>query len=159
MKKIIYISLGLLLSTMFVFTACDEKGDPPGPIELNDEQTASVSMRGKWGLASDAVLPFGTTEGVLNDLILEFRISDDYYPSDFTSTGADYFFGGSEDGAWNWDNSEFTDITLTNISPVGNIHVMKEGSQIRVVFMYEGEEGGRSSGLGEYAVTLQKIAP
>ena len=149
----------VLLIFLHGAASCDEKGDPQGPINLNDEQTASVSMRGKWGQASNPVLPFGTTEGVLDDLILEFRISDEYYPTDFMATGADYFFNTDNEGSWNWEGDEFMLIALSNVSPITSIQVIKEASEIRVTFIYEGDGGGRTSGIGEYSVTLNKIAP
>ncbi|MCG8307940.1 MAG: hypothetical protein MI975_11160 [Cytophagales bacterium] len=160
MESIRLIIKGLvLLIFLYGISSCDEKGDPQGPINLNDEQTASVSMRGKWGQASDPDLPFGTTEGVLDDLILEFRITDDYYPSDFSASGADYFFSTGNEGSWNWEGDKFEIVTLANVVPITVIQVVKEASEIRVTFIYEGDEGGRTSGTGEYSVTLKKIAP
>ncbi len=151
-----YLSLVIFLQGII---SCDEKGDPQGPIDLNDEQTASVSMRGKWGQASNADLPFGTTEGVLDDLILDFRINDEYYPSDFSAIGADYFFNADSEGSWNWEGTEFNLISLANVIPISSIQVLKEASEIQVTFLYDGESGGRVSGIGEYSVTLKKIAP
>ena len=160
MRIVKYISFVLILvGFQIAFTSCDEKGDPQGPIDLNDEQSASVSMRGKWGQASNPILPFGTTEGVLDDLILEFRIGDDYYPTNFSAIGADYFFAADGEGSWSWDNDNFTLIALSNVAPIASIQVIKEESEIRVTFMYQGDGGGRVSGLGEYSVTLKKIAP
>ncbi|MEJ0034230.1 MAG: hypothetical protein WDO15_29595 [Bacteroidota bacterium] len=52
---------------------CDDHGDPQGPVEVNEIQKAAISMRGKWGSAFDVSLPFGTTQGVLNDLTMDFR--------------------------------------------------------------------------------------
>ena len=160
MKILKYISFVLFfIGCQIAFISCDEKGDPQGPVDLNDEQSSSVSMRGKWGQASGPVLPFGTTEGVLDELIMDFRIGDDYYPTDFSAIGADYFFATDGEGTWDWDNDELTLIALTNVAPIVSIQVIKEGSEIRVTFIYEGDGGGRISGLGEYSVTLKKIAP
>ena len=160
MKRIKFISYTLLLMVfMTAFMSCDEKGDPQGPVVLNDEQTASVAMRGKWGQATNPDLPFGTTEGVLDDLIIDFRIGDDYYPTDFAASGADYFFGTDGSGTWSWEDGAFTIISLANVAPITTIQVIKKASQIRVTFIYEGDDGGRVSGLGEYSVTLKKIAP
>lgn len=160
MKNLRFISYTMILvGFMMAFMSCDEKGDPQGPIELNDEQTASVEMRGKWGQASDPDLPFGTTEGVLDDLIIDFRIGDTYLPSDFSASGADYFFGNDGTGTWSWEDGDFTIISLANVSPITMIQVIKAASEIRVTFIYEGDDGGRVSGLGEYSVTLKKIAP
>lgn len=135
--------------------ACDEHGDPQGRIELNDKQTASVEMRGRWGQAADASLPFGTTPGVLDDLVIEFRTDDNYNPSAFVATGAPYFFQG-EGGTWSWADETLTTIDLNNILPVTRIHVVDEGNEIRLAFTYEGPAGGK---VGEYGVTLRKIAP
>lgn len=153
-NKLVYIAvLGLLL-----LTGCDEHGDPQGRIDLSAEQLASVSMRGKWGLASDASLPFGTTPGVLDDLVIDFRIDDDYRPSQFSAVGAPYFFVG-EDGTWSWADESLSVISLGNILPVTNISIMEEGHAIRLSFTYEGPAGGRTSKVGDYGVTLKKIAP
>ncbi len=159
MKFLKYISLGATLVVLFTLTSCDKHGDPQPPIDLNDTQKASISMRGVWGQASDASLPFGTTEGVLDQLILEFRIGDDYYPTTFTAKNADYFFGSEEQGTWDWVEGSLEQIDLVNVSPITSITVMKEASQIRVTFYYDGPSGGRVSGIGEYSVTLNKIAP
>lgn len=159
MKLLKYIPLLTTLVVLFIFAGCDKHGDPQGPIALDDMQKASVSMRGVWGLASDALLPFGTTEGVLDKVIMEFRIDDDYHPSTFTAKNADYFFGSEEDGEWTWADDSLEQISLVNVSPITSITVMKEASQIRVTFYYDGPSGGRVGGIGEYSVTLNKIAP
>ncbi len=160
MKTINSLVIALLLMTAAMVSSCDESGDPQADIELSESQTASVSMRGKWGQASDPLLPFGTTETVLDDFVMAFTITDDYNPMGFTASGADYFFGATEEaGLWNWEDQEFKNIKLTNISPISNIQVLKEASEIRVSFIYNGEDGGRAFGVGEYAVTLKKIAP
>jgi hypothetical protein len=140
------------------FFACDDHGDPQAEIDLNEEQVASVSMRGKWGQASDASLPFGTTPGVLNGLIVEFRIDDNYYPSKFSAVGAPYFFQG-EEGTWSWADESLNAVSLENILPVTRINIMEEGHAIRLSFSYEGPSGGRTSKVGDYGVTLRKIAP
>ena len=59
MKFLKYISLGATLVAIILLSGCDKHGDPQPPIDLTDMQKASVSMRGVWGQASDAVLPFG----------------------------------------------------------------------------------------------------
>ncbi len=156
MKKIT-LTLYLALAAMLL-PGCDEHGDPQGKIELNDTQAASVSMRGRWAQASEASLPFGTTPGVLDELMLEFRIDDDYNPSDFSASGAPYFFQG-EGGKWSWADDTRTTISLQNILPVTSIHVVEEGHAIRLTFTYDGPEGGRTGKVGEYGVTLRKIAP
>jgi hypothetical protein len=153
MKNIFILCFVALSLTML--PGCDEHGDPQGKIVLDEAQTASVSMRGRWGQASDESLPFGTTPGVLNNLILEFRIDDDYKPSDFSATGAPYFFSGTG-GKWSWADAERTSINLQNILPVTSISVMEQGYAIRLTFTYEGPEAGK---VGEYGVTLRKIAP
>jgi hypothetical protein len=151
--------IALLFITLLA--ACDEHGDPQGNIVLDDAQKAAVSMRGKWGQASDALLPFGTTPGVLNDLIMVFRIDDDYHPSDFSTDGAPYFFQG-EGGTWSWGDESLSLISLGNILPVTQITVMEEGHAIRLSFTYNGPSGGRTSNtgkVGDYGITLRKIAP
>lgn len=153
------IRYGLLIIAHFLFLlACDEHGDPQEDILLNDQQKATVSMRGVWGQPSDALLPEGTTEGVLDSLLLEFRIDDSYNPSSFSASGAGYFFS-ADDGLWNWESASTTNIELVNVSPITTIEVMKEASTIRVTFNYEPPQGGRLSGAGVYGVTLNKIAP
>lgn len=156
MKKIqpSYIALFLII----LLAGCDEHGDPQGDIVLNDAQTASVSMRGKWAQASDALLPFGTTPGVLDDLVIEFRIDDDYNPSKFSAVGAPYFFQG-EEGTWSWADENQTLISLENILPVTSISITEEGHAIRLLFTYDGPSGGRTSKVGDYGITLRKIAP
>jgi hypothetical protein len=156
MKRIKHIYLGIL--AIALLATCNEHGDPQGKIDLNEDQTASVAMRGKWGQAHDASLPFGTTPGVLDELVLEFRIDDNYNPSDFSAAGAPYFFLG-EDGTWSWADESLTVISLGNILPVTSINVMEEGHSIRLSFTYEGPEGGRTSKVGVYGITLSKIAP
>lgn len=148
----------IALLVIILLAACDEHGDPQGDININESQKASISMRGKWGQASDASLPFGTTPGVLDDLIVEFRIDDDYHPSNFSAGGAPYFFEG-EDGTWIWADESLTQISLSNILPVTDIEVMEEGNAIRLTFNYDGPSGGRTSKVGEYGITLRKIAP
>lgn len=148
----------LILTNLHFLTGCDEHGDPQEDIILNDQQKATVSMRGVWGQPSEALLPEGTTEGVLDSLLLEFRIDDSYNPSSFSATGAGYFFS-AEDGLWNWESESTTNIELVNVSPITHIEVMKEASTIRVTFNYEPPQGGRLSGAGVYGVTLNKIAP
>ncbi len=152
-KSIYVAALALLL-----VVGCDEHGDPQGPINLNDAQTASVSMRGRWAQAFDASLPFGTTPGVLDNLMLEFRIDDDYKPSNFSASGAPYFFQG-EGGKWSWGDDAHSVINLQNILPVTSINVVEEGHAIRLTFAYEEPEGGRTGKAGDYGVTLKKIAP
>lgn len=156
MKKIQLVYILLFITALL--SACDEHGDPQGDIVLNDAQKAAVSMRGKWSQASDVKLPFGTTPTVLDELVLDFRIDDDYTPSKFSAQGAPYFFDG-EDGAWAWSGDSFEAVSLLNILPVTNIQVLKEGHSIRLSFAYNGPAGGRASGVGEYGVTLNKIAP
>jgi hypothetical protein len=156
MKKLQHFFFAFL--TLIMSGACDEHGDPQGRIDLNEQQIASVSMRGKWGLASDASLPFGTTPGVLDDLTIEFRIDDDYNPGKFSAVGAPYFFMG-EEGTWVWADDAQTTISLGNILPVTHVNIMKEGHAIRLTFTYEGPGGGRTSKVGDYGITLKKIAP
>lgn len=156
MKNFKFLSIPLLV--VMLLAGCDDHGDPQGKITLNDEQTESVSMRGKWGLASDALLPFGTTPGVLDDLVIDFRIDDNYYPSDFSAVGAPYFFEG-ENGKWSWSDETLTLISLENILPVTSIEVMEDGNAIRLSFTYDGPSGGRLSKVGDYGITLRKIAP
>ncbi len=144
-----------VILALVLFVGCDEHGDPQGKITLNEKQTAAVEMRGKWSQAADASLPFGTTPGVLDDLVLEFRIDDDYNPSAFVANGAPYFFQG-EGGTWSWADESLTAIDLHNILPVTHIQVVDEGNEIRLTFTYEGPAGGK---VGEYGVTLRKIAP
>ena len=154
--KILY---GLLIFANFHFlTGCDEHGDPQEDILLSDQQKATVSMRGVWGQPSDASLPPGTTEGVLDSLLLEFRIDDSYNPSTFSASGANYFFS-AEDGVWDWEGESTSNIALVNVSPITLIEIMKEAATIRVTFHYEPPQGGRLSGAGVYGVTLNKIAP
>lgn len=148
----------LLLASLHFLTGCDEHGDPQEDIILSDQQNATVSMRGVWGQPSDALLPEGTTEGVLDSLLLEFRIDDSYNPSTFSASGAGYFFS-AEDGLWNWEGESTTQIELENVSPITRIEVMKEAATIRVTFNYEPPSGGRISGAGIYGITLNKIAP
>lgn len=159
MKTIKLTYIAILSAALLA--ACDEHGDPQGNIVLDDVQKAAVSMRGKWGQASDALLPFGTTPGVLNDLVMEFRIDDNYHPSAFSANGAPYFFQG-EDGMWSWADESHTLISLENILPVTQITVMEEGHAIRLSFTYNGPSGGRmskSGKVGDYGITLRKIAP
>ncbi len=149
----------IILSQIGFLAGCDEHGDPQGDIPLNDQQKATVSMRGVWAQASDVSLPTGTTEGVLDNLILEFRIDDNYNPSTFSASGADYLFSAA-DGLWNWeDATTTTKIELENVTPISQITVLKETGTIRVSFDYAGEQGGRYAGVGEYGVTLRKIEP
>ena len=156
MKK--FKSSYIVFLVIILLAACEEHGEPQGKIELNDQQKASVSMRGKWGQASDASLPFGTTPGVLDDLIIDFRTDDDYNPSEFSAVGAPYFFQG-EEGTWAWADETLTLISLENILPVTNIKVMDAGNAIRLSFTYDGPSGGRTSKIGDYGITLRKIAP
>lgn len=156
MKKLQHLWFAFLV--IILLAGCDEHGDPQGEIELNEKQKASVSMRGKWGQASDALLPFGTTPGILDDLIIEFRIDDDYNPSKFSAVGAPYFFLG-ENGTWAWSDETLTLISLDNILPVTSINIMEEGNAIRLSFTYDGPSGGRISKVGDYGITLRKIAP
>jgi hypothetical protein len=156
MKTFQYLCAPVLV--LMLLAGCDDHGDPQGDITLNEEQRASVSMRGKWGLASDALLPFGTTPGVLDGLVIDFRIDDDYYPSDFTAVGAPYFFEG-ENGKWSWADETLSVIALENILPVTRLDLMDEGNAIRLSFTYNGPSGGRTSKVGDYGITLRKIAP
>ncbi|HTF20349.1 MAG TPA: hypothetical protein VK658_19895 [Chryseolinea sp.] len=158
MKKIHYL---LMVAALTVLSgACDDHGDPQGDIPTTDTQKASIFMRGSWGSAFDASLPFGTTPGVLDDLSLDFRIDDDYYPSDFTASGAPYFFAGT-DGTWSWSDETLTLVALQNILPITSITVLDEGNTIRLSFSYEPPDdgGGRTAGTGEYGVSLRKISP
>ncbi|WPP50839.1 hypothetical protein [Catalinimonas niigatensis] len=148
----------LLLIYLVMMTGCDEHGDPQAEINLNDQQKAAVSMRGTWGQPSQVTLPEGTTEGVLDSLLLEFRISDAYAPSTFNAAGAGYFFS-ADNGLWNWVGESNTNIALSNVTPITQIEVIKEASTIRITFTYEGTEGARTSGLGAYGVTLKKTGP
>ena len=156
MKNLKNIYLAFVAAILLA--GCDEHGDPQEMIDLNEKQTASVSMRGKWGQASDASLPFGTTPGVLDNLIIEFRTDDDYNPSKFSAVGAPYFFQG-EEGTWSWADETLSLIALQNILPVTGIQIVEEGHAIRLSFTYQGPEGGRTSKVGEYGITLRKIAP
>lgn len=152
----------LFVSAAFLvlFTSCDEHGDPQGDVPTTDKQKASIFMRGTWASAFDASLPFGTTPGVLDNLSMDFRIDDDYHPSDFTATGAPYFFDGT-DGTWSWSDGSLSLVTLHNILPITSITVMDEGNTIRLSFSYTppDEPGGRTQGTGEYGVSLRKISP
>lgn len=154
--KILY-GLPIFAISHFI-TGCDEHGDPQQDILLSDQQKATVSMRGVWGQPSDALLPPSTTEGVLDSLLLEFRIDDSYSPSTFSASGANYFFS-AQDGVWDWEGESTSNIALVNVSPITLIEVMKEAATIRVTFHYEPPQGGRHSGAGVYGVTLNKIAP
>ncbi len=158
MKSIkIFFWLLIFVNILFL-SGCDEHGDPQADIPLNEQEKATVSMRGVWGQPSDALLPPGTTEGVLDSLLLEFRIDDTYNPSTFSATGAGYFFS-TNDGLWNWMEASTSQIELVNVTPITQIEVMKEAATIRVTFNYEPPSGGRLSGAGVYGVTLNKIAP
>lgn len=148
----------LIFTNLHFLTACDEHGDPQADIPLTDQQKATVSMRGVWAQPSEALLPPGTTEGVLDSLLLEFRIDDNYNPSTFSATGASYFFS-ADNGLWNWEGESASRIELVNVTPITRIEVMKEAATIRVTFNYEPPQGGRLSGAGVYGVTLNKIAP
>jgi len=156
MKRISYLTI--VLPFILLLAGCDEHGDPQADIQLNDTQKASVSMRGQWAQASEATLPFGTTPGILDDLVLTFRIDDSYNPSQFAADGAPYFFEG-DNGSWSWTDDTHTAIVLNNIEPVTRIDIMKEGYAIRLSFTYSGPSGGRPKGVGDYGVTLKKIAP
>ena len=158
MKYIHILFPFLLLIHLSILTGCDEHGDPQAEIILNDQQKAAVSMRGIWGQPSQVTLPEGTTEGVLDSLLLEFRISDEYTPSTFAANGANYFFS-ADNGLWNWVGESSTYIALSNVKPITQIEVMKEASTIRVTFIYESTDGARVSGIGEYGVTLKKMGP
>lgn len=149
-NSIIYILLVLLL------VGCSED-DTSNILEINldEQQKAAVSLRGSWGIASDVQLPFGTTPGVLNDLLIEFRIDNDYQPHSFSASGADYFFNVS-DGNWSWVEASTTEIVLSNVQPITQIEVIKEAVSIRLTFNYP---GGKVNGAGEYGCTLTKIAP
>ncbi|WP_157637954.1 hypothetical protein [Flexithrix dorotheae] len=150
------LKLFFFLITMGMLIGCDE--DNSGnilDIELTAQQEAAVSLRGKWSSPSDISLPFGTTPTVLNDLLVEFRIDNDYNPGTFSVEGADYFFK-TEDAFWSWEEGSSEDVVLSNVSPVTKIKVMKEGVKIRLTFNYS---NGRVTGVGEYGVTLNKISP
>lgn len=157
MKKIYFLRFIIPMAIMLL-AACDDHGDPQADIKLNETQKATVSMRGIWSQASDPSLPFGTTPGVLDDLVLNFRIDDDYNPSNFSADGAPYFFQG-EEGSWAWEDDEHSIIALSNILPVTRIDVMDEGNAIRLTFTYNGPPEGRTKVVGDYGVTLKKIAP
>lgn len=158
MKRIYYL---LTIATLFVLAVgCDDHGDPQGNIATTDKQKASIFMRGTWGSAFDTSLPFGTTQGILDDLTITFRIDDNYSPSDFSAAGAPYFFEGTG-GTWAWADETLTLISLQNIMPITSISVLDQGNTIRLSFTYTAPDdgGGRAEGTGEYGVSLRKIAP
>lgn len=163
MKNIKIIFQLIMLVGITGLAGCGEDVDD-GKIEVTlvDSQLAAVAMRGSWGQASNAVLPAGTTEGVLDKLSLRFTITDDYAPDAFEASGEvamDYLFKPGS-GTWKWVDGSTTQIELVGVSPVTLINVAEDGQSFRLSFTYNGDsEGGRSSGIGEYSVTLNKIAP
>lgn len=156
MKKL-FLTLKVWIGiSLLVLISCEEENTAPVfDIDLDDQQAAAVSLRGTWGIPSDISLPFGTTPTVLNDLLLEFRIDDNYQPSTFTATGAEYFFS-TQEATWSWEEGSTEDVVLNNVEPVTRIKVMKEGVNIRLAFEYS---NGRKSGVGQYGCTLTKISP
>ncbi|UZR97327.1 hypothetical protein [Chondrinema litorale] len=146
----------LSIAIISLLIGCDEdKSSDILQIELDEQQAAAIGIRGKWGQVSDVELPFGTTPTVLDDLVVEFRIDNDYRPSTFTVDGAEYFFD-AEDATWSWEEGSSENIVLSNVTPITSINVLKDESKIRLVFTYS---NGRVTGLGEYGCTLTKIAP
>ena len=155
-SKLLIYTVILLLSV----TMCKEPQITEYDLNLTDQQKATVSMRGVWGQPSDIVLPFGTTETVLDNIILTFSINDDYSPADFSSIGADDVFLASETATWNWkDATTLEDIELNGVTPISQIKVFKGGGKLRLTFYYDGTSGGRVEGIGDYGVTLVKISP
>lgn len=164
MKKLNLIYISIMLVFISGLAGCGEDG-VPGPVEisLTDSQLAAVSMRGTWGQASEVTLPPGTTEGVLDKLSLKFSITDEYEPDAFEGVGEiamDYLFKPGS-GKWKWVDGSITQIQLIGVSPVTLIDIKDEGQSIRLSFTYNGEEGdgGRVSAVGQYGVTLKKVAP
>lgn len=164
MKKLNLIYISIMLVFMSGLTSCEEE-PIAGPVELTltDSQLAAVSMRGTWGQASDVTLPPGTTEGVLDKLSLKFSITDDYEPDSFEGVGEiamEYLFKPGT-GKWKWADGSITQIELIGVSPVTLIEIKDEGQSIRLSFTYngDGDDGGRVSAVGQYGVTLSKVAP
>ncbi|MDH5603392.1 MAG: hypothetical protein OEY51_05620 [Cyclobacteriaceae bacterium] len=145
---------------LLLMATCKEPQVTEYDLNLTDQQKATVTMRGVWGQPSDIVLPFGTTETVLDNILLTFTISDDYGPQAFSSIGADDVFLADGNATWNWkDATTLEDIELNGVSPISQIKVMKGGGKLRLTFYYDGVSGGRTEGIGEYGVTLVKISP
>lgn len=161
MKKLKIISILVMLVFISGLSACEEDVDN-GEIELSltESQLAAVVMRGTWGQASNITLPPGTTENALDKLLMKFTITDDYEPDKFeaASEAATDFLFKPGTGTWKWASGT-TDIELVGVSPVTMIKVEEDGQSFRLTFTYNGEDGGRVSGVGEYGVTLTKIAP
>ena len=153
--KFILKSLISIAIISFLMGCEEDKSSDILQLELDEQQEAAIALRGRWGQASEIVLPFGTTTTVLDDLIVEFRIDNDYRPSTFSAEGAEYFFE-AVDATWSWEEGSSENIVLTSVSPVTTINVLKEESKIRLVFIYS---NGRVSGSGEYGCTLSKISP
>ncbi|CAN5280369.1 hypothetical protein BH23BAC1_BH23BAC1_09760 [soil metagenome] len=154
-KNLIYLSIIFIT----LISGCKDNDDTPVDINLNDQQKAAVSLRGRWGIPEDISMPAGTTPTVLDDLVLVFRITDQYTPSDFRAEGAEYFFATTPTSKWEWTDNTINSVKLLNTLPTGSVSVIKEGSKIRLTFTYIGEEGGRMGGVGEYSVTLTKVQP
>ncbi len=164
MNKIKIIYFAIMIVCISGLTSCEEeKIGGPEDLKLTESQLAAVSMRGTWGQASDVTLPPGTTEGVLDKLLLRFTITDDYEPADFEGMGEvamEYLFKPGK-GQWKWAAGSTSNIDLIGVQPVSSIQITEQGQTIRLTFTYSGDQGdgGRVSGVGEYGVTLKKIAP
>jgi hypothetical protein len=142
-----------------VFLSNCEKESDPFPAILTAQQEAAFNLAGKWGNPIDIVLPEGTTEGILDNVMMEFSVNpSNYYPAGFTASNAVGVFEGTF-ATWSWASQVATDqIKLNNIGPVNLITITPPGNdQITVSFTYDGPAGGRTAGIGEVQFTLHKL--
>ncbi len=151
----------IFLSIIFTFllAGCNKDDDSIDEINLNEQQKAAVSLRGVWAIPEDVSMPVGTTANVLDNLVLTFKISDQYTPGEFKAEGADYFFATTPSSKWQWVDEGRNYVNLLDTQPTASISILQEGAKIRLVFLYTGGSGGKMAGIGEYGVTLTKVQP